>query len=434
MRATASVARLALPFLRPLVEEWGCLLRVAIVRGRDYEPPSIRYPTPIETRSIRKGNFAGENTLTRVYIDMVADAFDSAHLELLRRARALGDELVVGVPSDDDCEWFHRRPARRLAERSRVVAQCGYADRVVSGAPVFLTREWLCEEKIDLVAHSSTLSEQALRYWYSTPIELGMFRTLSVSCGSETTDLEGRLRVPSMLATPDTVGLRVCRRIGRRLPSAERMIRQSVLISGLRRLADAMCETPLDGRYWIVGGLLLGWAREGKPLASDLKDADFAYLDEDHERFLASVPALVKAGFKPLHRFSSADGRYVEHRFSHRGAWFEFFRLTRRGDRWQYSLSVSGDELVELVAEVPCQPRVEFRFLGRSWRKVLDHELALNWIYGDWRSDRPDWSFASDRAVVKRIPMAILPCSWNWPSAIERGPGEHPVETMQCEQ
>jgi cytidyltransferase-like protein len=363
--------------------------------------------------------------VTRVYLDMVADAFDTRHLELLRDARALGDELVVGLHADDDCEWFHRRPGLSLDERTRAVATCSYVDGVVAGAPVFITRDWLRAHGIDIVAHSSGLPERALQFWYRVPIEMRIFRIIPVTWDFSSTDLEGRLRIREMSA-PAPASLRSITRdfIRRRLPRVDRAMKRRVLVSGLQRLADALHGTPLDGHYWIVGGLLLGWAREGRPLASDLQDADFAYLDEDHERFLASVSAIVGAGLMPKHRFSSADGRYVMHRFLHRGAKFEFFRLTPSLDRWRYSMPVQGDEPTELVAEVPAQSHVSFRFVGRTWRKVVDHELALRCIYGDWRTDRPEWSFTSDRAIVDRIPIAMLPYDWAWPNVIERGPGD----------
>jgi len=361
----------------------------------------------------------------RVYIDMVADPFDARHIELLRLALACGDELVVGIHSDDDCEWSWRRPSLGLDERARVVTACPHVDRVLAGAPAFITDAWLREQAVDLVVHSGALPERALRYWYRVPIELGMFRTLPCAASESSTDLEGRLCARDAPASrPDSPGAIARRRLRRWLPGVERMVQRHALADGLRRLADALRGTPLDGRYWVVGGLLLGWAREGRPLESDLQDADFAYLDEDHDRFLASVPALVKAGFEPKHRFSSAGGRYVEHRFGHEGVQFDFFRMTRVGDRWRYSMFESGNEPTELIAEVPAQAHVWFRFLGRDWRKVVDHDLAFRTIYGDWHTDRPGWSFTSDRAIVERIPMACLPYGWAWPHAVARGPGE----------
>ena len=369
--------------------------------------------------------------MTRVYIDMTADGFSAAHVELLRAARSLGDALVVGVHADDDCEWFCRRPQENLDQRIRAVAACPFVDRVASPAPVFLSHDWLREQKIDLVAHSSGLSESALRYWYGVPIELGTFRTLPVNGHSETADLEGWLRAWERLPEPESASLASITRgqLRQWTQRGERAILRRFLVSGLRRLADTLQGTPLDGRYWIVGGLLLGWAREGRPLASDLEDADFAYLDEDHDLFLAAVPAIVRAGFTPAHRFSSADGRYVIHRFFRRGIKFEFFRLTPRADCWRYSMFESGKEPTELLAEVPAQMRVPFRFVGRTWRKVLDHELALRRIYGDWGTDRPWWKYTSDGAIVDRIPMAILPYGWAWPRAVARGPGERLSKT-----
>lgn len=202
-------------------------------------------------------------------------------------------------------------------------------------------------------------------------------------------------------------------RLRRWWPAADSFLRRRTLVAGLQRLGDTLRGTPLDGRYWVVGGLLLGWAREGRPLASDLGDADFAYLDEDHERFLATIPHLIRAGFRPRHRFTSHDGRHVEHRFRREGVQYDFFRLTPVGERFRYSLFVLEDSPHELIAEVPLQPRVPFRFVGREWLKVADHDLALRTIYGDWRREQPGWSFVQDRAVVERVDIVPGPIAWD---------------------
>jgi hypothetical protein len=146
-----------------------------------------------------------------------------------------------------------------------------------------------------------------------------------------------------------------------------------------------------------------------------LEDADFAYLDEDHGRFMATVPALIEAGFRPRHRFVATNGRPVEHRFRRGGVQFDFFRIQPVANRFRYSMFVRGDSPMELVAEVPAQNRVPIRYLGRKWLEVADHDLALRSIYGDWRTDRPDWSYTSDRAIVERIPMPLLPLERKWP-------------------
>jgi len=47
--------------------------------------------------------------MTRVYVDMVADLFHPGHVNILRSARALGHELVVGFHSDQDATAYKRR-------------------------------------------------------------------------------------------------------------------------------------------------------------------------------------------------------------------------------------------------------------------------------------------------------------------------------------
>ena len=45
-----------------------------------------------------------------VYIIGVFDLFHTGHVELLRRAKELGDKLVVAINSDDIVEQYKRRP------------------------------------------------------------------------------------------------------------------------------------------------------------------------------------------------------------------------------------------------------------------------------------------------------------------------------------
>ena len=45
---------------------------------------------------------------TRGDVDMVGDHFHPGHVDLLRAAGALGDQLVVGVRSDETCAAYKR--------------------------------------------------------------------------------------------------------------------------------------------------------------------------------------------------------------------------------------------------------------------------------------------------------------------------------------
>lgn len=131
--------------------------------------------------------------MIRVYTDMVADLFHHGHVELLRRARALGDELVVGIHSDDTVASYKRRPVMTMDERIRVVEACRYVDEVVPDAPLSVTRPYLELHRVDLVVHGDDAGEEAIETMYAAPREMGILRLVPYTAGISTTDILARL-------------------------------------------------------------------------------------------------------------------------------------------------------------------------------------------------------------------------------------------------
>ena len=63
----------------------------------------------------------------------VFDLFHVGHLNLLERARARCDRLIVGVSSDELAEELkHRRPVVPLEDRMRIVASTRCVDEVIA--------------------------------------------------------------------------------------------------------------------------------------------------------------------------------------------------------------------------------------------------------------------------------------------------------------
>ncbi len=182
--------------------------------------------------------------------------------------------------------------------------------------------------------------------------------------------------------------------------------------ANLRLLNDVLARTAVAGRYWVNGGLLLGWAREGAILSHDAADADFFYLREDTDRLAASFPALLNAGFGLLYRFPGITGEATEFSFWRDGAKFEFFRAEvisgasaddpPRLRWWNYGYADHGP--CANMAEIPAQPLEEFRFLDRTWLKAADHDLELSAMFDDWRVPRPDWDYMRAPTIVSRHP------------------------------
>jgi len=85
---------------------------------------------------------------TRVYVDMVGDLFHPGHVAILRAARDYGDQLVVGVLSDETVSAYKRRPIMTMDERVTVIEACCYVDEVIPDSPYRVTQEFLDEHAL----------------------------------------------------------------------------------------------------------------------------------------------------------------------------------------------------------------------------------------------------------------------------------------------
>ncbi|KAF8931898.1 Ethanolamine-phosphate cytidylyltransferase [Dissophora ornata] len=94
-----------------------------------------------------------------VYVDGGFDLFHVGHIEFLRRARAMGDYLVVGVHDDQTVEAIKgdRHPLLSLHERVLSVLACRYVNDVVIGAPYNVTDQVLDGDYgVDVVVRGAT--------------------------------------------------------------------------------------------------------------------------------------------------------------------------------------------------------------------------------------------------------------------------------------
>ncbi len=120
---------------------------------------------------------------------MVADLFHYGHSEFLRKARALGDHLLVGICCDEAVQTYKRKPILNMEERVASVAGCRYVNEVVPDAPWIIDRAWIEKHKIDLVVHGDDYSQEQLKCIYHVPISMGIFRTVPYTPGISTTEI-----------------------------------------------------------------------------------------------------------------------------------------------------------------------------------------------------------------------------------------------------
>ena len=132
--------------------------------------------------------------MTRVYADMVADLFHYGHMAFLKKARALGDYLLVGIHADDVLGSYKKgKPILTMEERVMSVAGCRYVDEVLPDAPFIIDRAWIEKHEIHLVVHGDDISEEDLQYFYKIPVEMGIFRTIPYTRGISSSEIMRRV-------------------------------------------------------------------------------------------------------------------------------------------------------------------------------------------------------------------------------------------------
>ncbi|KAF9348646.1 Ethanolamine-phosphate cytidylyltransferase [Mortierella sp. NVP85] len=96
-----------------------------------------------------------------VYVDGTFDLFHTGHIEFLKRAKEMGDYLLVGIHDDQTVNAIKgvNYPLMNLHERVLSVLACRYVDEVVIGAPYSVTNQVLDGVfKVDKVVHGNTPS------------------------------------------------------------------------------------------------------------------------------------------------------------------------------------------------------------------------------------------------------------------------------------
>lgn len=119
-----------------------------------------------------------------VYIDGSFDLLHVGHLETLKRAKALGDYLIVGV-HDDKTVHYHKGknyPIMNLNERTLNLLALKYVDDVIMGAPWEITEDMIKTLNISLVVQGSyrkdTIDEVTGTDPYAVPKNLGIYHEI----------------------------------------------------------------------------------------------------------------------------------------------------------------------------------------------------------------------------------------------------------------
>ena len=128
-----------------------------------------------------------------VYCDMCGDLFHYGHVNYLKKAKELGDYLLVGVHNDDTIRSYKRNPIMTMEERICVIDACKYVDGIIPNAPLEITEEYLNKHKIDIMVLPDNRTEEERELWYSHLIKQGKIVTLPSTPEISTTEIIKRI-------------------------------------------------------------------------------------------------------------------------------------------------------------------------------------------------------------------------------------------------
>ncbi|XP_011094065.1 ethanolamine-phosphate cytidylyltransferase-like [Sesamum indicum] len=160
----------------------------------------ISHFLPTSRRIVQFSNGKGPGPNSRVvYIDGVFDLFHAGHVEILKRARQLGDFLLVGIYADQTVSELRGNhfPLMNLHERSLSVLACRYVDEVIIGAPWEVTKDMITTFNISLVVHGTIAEKNPLLNGesdpYVVPKSMGIFQMLESPEDITTTSIAERI-------------------------------------------------------------------------------------------------------------------------------------------------------------------------------------------------------------------------------------------------
>lgn len=113
-------------------------------------------------------------------MDGVFDLFHRGHLEALKKCKKLGNKLIIGVISDNDCKKYKRQPIINEIDRREIIESIKYVDEVIFPAPLHLTKQFIVKNQIDLVVHgfSNNVDLESQKDFFKVPIEMNIFKNI----------------------------------------------------------------------------------------------------------------------------------------------------------------------------------------------------------------------------------------------------------------
>ncbi len=136
--------------------------------------------------------------MVNIYIDGVFDLFHRGHLESLKQAKNLYEDvyLIVGVISDSVASGYKREPIISEEDRVEIIKAIKYVDHVITNPPLVITEEFIKKNNIDIVVHGfcddSDWNKQ--KTFFDWLIKNNKFQKISYYSKISTTDIINKIK------------------------------------------------------------------------------------------------------------------------------------------------------------------------------------------------------------------------------------------------
>ena len=146
-----------------------------------------------------------EHKPIRVYASMVGDLFHYGHVAFLKKARAIGTHVIVGIIPDDVATKYKRRPILQQDEREKVMMGCKYVDEIISNAPLAPTKDFIQQHTIDFIIHGDDFTEEHLYTYFADAMAMNIMRLTPYTQGISTSDIIERIKKSTLIEATKTM-------------------------------------------------------------------------------------------------------------------------------------------------------------------------------------------------------------------------------------
>lgn len=162
-----------------------------------HDRPSKFLTTNRMLRLFSAGNKDPPSNANIVYIDGAFDMFHPGHVELLQKAKSLGNYLIVGIYNDAIVNQHEGSyyPIMNLHERVLSVLGCRFVDDVLIDAPWIITREVVASLHIKKVVYDANMKfkDDFINQHYKAPLELGLLQPIHSKLKLDVQDIVARI-------------------------------------------------------------------------------------------------------------------------------------------------------------------------------------------------------------------------------------------------